>query len=110
MAFSKANKYNKEEQWVNHYTRAISYPARQEILKKLYTDGPCTVNELRMNHLISKATFSEHLKILRNSHLITFKEEFPSTYYALDSEQFNQAKKYLGDFLDFFGNQEIGPG
>jgi ArsR family transcriptional regulator len=110
MAFSKANKYNKDEQFVNHYSRAISYPARQEILKKLYKDGPCTVNELLKDQPISKATFSQHLKNLRDSHLITYKEVFPSTYYIMDMEQFYLAKKYLTDFLDFFGNQEISPG
>jgi len=109
MAFSKANRYNTNEQIVNHYTRAISYPARQEILKKLFKDGPCTVNELRKNHPISRATFSDHLKNLRASQLISCKEVFPSTYYTMDMEKFNLARKYITDFFDFFGNLKIDP-
>ena len=102
MAFSKANKYNQDEQFVNNSARAISYPARQEILKKLSKDGPCTVNELFKNQPISRATFSEHLKNLRESHLITCKEEFPSTIYDLDREMFNLARKSIADFFGFF--------
>jgi DNA-binding transcriptional ArsR family regulator len=100
MAHSKANRYELECQILNHFFRAISHPARQKIIKKLRKDEPCRVTELSKNHPISRATFSDHLKILTEAHMILGKEEFPYTYYSLNKARLLEAKKIINDFFD----------
>jgi|SoiMethySBSTD1v2_1073268.scaffolds.fasta_scaffold271469_2 Predicted transcriptional regulators len=100
MAHSKANRYELECQILNHFFRAISHPARQKIIKKLRKDEPCRVNELSKNHPISKSTFSGHLKILVEAHMIVGKEEYPFTIYTLDKGRLLEAKKIILDFFE----------
>ena len=100
MARSKANRYELECQILYHFFRAISHPARQKIIKKLCKDDPCQVNELSKNHPISRSTFSGHLKILMEAHMIFGKEEFPHTYYSLNRDRLLEVKKIINDFFD----------
>jgi len=100
MARSKANRYELECQILNHFFRAISHPARQKIIKKLCKDSPCRVKELLKNHPISRATFSDHLKVLIEAHMIFGKEDFPHTFYSLNKERLLEVKKIIKDFFD----------
>lgn len=99
MAFKRIYQYTEEEQKVYLYAFAISYPVRQRILKKLKQTGLCTVQELFKNHRIAKSTFSDHLKILKESGLVVCHEEYPFTYYCLDLKMLEDAIRYLGDFM-----------
>lgn len=99
-AFSKANRYEMEFQILNHFFRAISHPARQKIIKKLCKDQPCQVKELSKNHPISKATFSDHLKVLTKANMISGKEDYPHTYYSINKERLLEAKKIIDDFFE----------
>lgn len=100
MAFSKANRYRMECQLVYHFLRAILHPARQEIIKKLRKVGSCKVKELSKNHPICRATFSDHLKLLRKEGIIIPRESYPHTYYKLDIKKLKEVKKIINKFFD----------
>ena len=100
MAFSKANRYEVECQILNHFFRSISHPARQKIIKKLCRDEPCEVKKLAKNHPISRSTFSEHLKLLREAQMISAREEYPFTYYTLNKARLLAAKKIIKKYFD----------
>ena len=106
MAFSKADQYELTDQRSNELLKAISYPARQKILKQLNQQGRCNVKELSKNHPISKPAMSYHLEILRTAHLIIWEEKFPHTYYELNWEVIAEAKALFIHFFDGFEKKD----
>jgi DNA-binding transcriptional ArsR family regulator len=100
MAHSKADHYEKEFQLISELLKAISYPGRQKIIKKLRFEGTLTVKQLRQTHPISGPAFTGHLKILIKVRFVEWKEEFPYTYYSLDLERLREAKKLVYEFFE----------
>ncbi|MDQ3018018.1 MAG: helix-turn-helix domain-containing protein [Bacteroidota bacterium] len=99
MAFSKSGLYEKDYQLLSGIGRAFSHSARLQIMDHLGVEGICSVEELHRNHHISQGSFSDHLKILREAHLVEWEERYPYTYYWLHEENFLFAKKMLMEYL-----------
>ncbi|HZV67978.1 MAG TPA: helix-turn-helix transcriptional regulator [Saprospiraceae bacterium] len=99
MAFSKSHLYPKDDQITSAFAKALSHSARLVIIRKLVKDGPCRVGKLLLNHPISKATLSKHLKILRDAKLVKWRERFPFTIYKVDRKNLALAEGYLKSFF-----------
>lgn len=99
MAFSKSNRYPKDDQILSSFAKAFGHPARVSIIRKLSRDGPCSVEEILKNHPISQPALSTHLEILRKNHLVEFNEKFPRIYYVVVEKNINLAKSYLTTFF-----------
>lgn len=100
MAFSRAYLYARHDQKTSHFAKAICHPARLNILRKLYLDGPCTVEALKKQQPLSQPSISQHLKILRELDLVTFKEVCPYTYYRLNMKRFLEAENCIKDYFN----------
>ncbi len=100
MAFSKADQYAPDEQMVGKYCRSIMHPARQRILKQLKREGILTVDEIGKGHPIMPSTVSNHLGVLSEPPLILANEEYPYTYYNINLEEVERARKAINDFFD----------
>ena len=100
MAFNRAYLYNDRDQQLSFYAHAIAYPARSRIILQLSDEEVLTVEELNILHPLSKSTLSQHLKILRNTELVDFREEFPFTYYSLNQKNISRLKREFKHFLD----------
>lgn len=99
MAFSKSKLYPDDDQIISGFMKALDHPARLQILRRLAKEGPITVEELREDHPICRSALSGHLRTLRKADLVTWKEKYPSTYYAINGKAITIAEKYLGDFF-----------
>ena len=100
MAFSKNHLYNPNDQITANYFHAFSHGARILIMKQLLTLGPSCVQTIAQDHPIHKESLSDHLKILRNNHLVEWQEKYPYTFYAAHEENLKIAEKHLTDFLE----------
>ncbi len=101
MAFSKSNQYLEEIHHLSEFMKAFGHSARIQIIESLCRDGICSVEELHRNHPIARSTFSDHMEILRNCHLVLWEERFPYTYYRVNVEVLLYAIKLI---KKFFGN------
>jgi ArsR family transcriptional regulator len=99
MAFSKSKLYQKEDQAVSLYAKALGHPARLAILLQLALEGESSVENITRHHPLSQAAMSDHLGILRRAGMINYEERFPYTFYRLDKKNQEQAEKYIGDFF-----------
>lgn len=72
--------------------KALAHPLRLAILDAL-RDGEKTVSQLQELTGGEQATMSQHLKILRQNHFVTFRKEGTQAYY-----RFEDPEVYL--FLD----------
>lgn len=102
MAFSKHSLYRKESQLVGGFARALAYAGRIEILLKLESEGPITVDELAQGHPICMETLSQHLKILRMAHLVIAEEKYPYTFYRVHNANLKKAREAFALFFNQF--------
>ncbi|HZV43928.1 MAG TPA: helix-turn-helix transcriptional regulator [Saprospiraceae bacterium] len=102
MAFSKQSLYSRELQIISGFMKALSFPGRLEILLKLESEGPLTVNQLAKGHPICRETISQHLKILRKAHLVIADERYPYTLYRVHVANMRKARKALDWFFKHF--------
>lgn len=102
MAFSKLNLYDPNDQITCGFMKGFAYPARLDILRRLQHEGPLCVQILAQGYPISKETLSDHLKILRETHLVNWEEKYPYTFYTLDAKNMEMAIQYILSFLNLF--------
>lgn len=84
MAFSKAHRFNPADYHYSLLLRALCHPARIAILRKLHNHGPCTFKFLQKGMYIAEPTVSQHLKILRDMHIVYAEQQTPITVYWLN--------------------------
>lgn len=102
MAFSKHSLYKIDSQFLGGFARAIGYSGRIEILLTLEEEGPMRVKELAKSHPICKETLSQHLRILREAHLVIAEESFPYTYYRVHEANLAKAREAFAEFFKHF--------
>jgi len=84
--------------------KAISHPARIEILQKIANHGSCICGEIVEHLPLAQATVSQHLKALKEAGLICGEIDGPRSCYCIDYTQFSELKNLLDSF---FVNVEI---
>jgi len=89
MAFSKAHRFNPSDYHYSLLCRALCHPARLAILRKLANDGSCEVKRLIAGMPISRAAASQHLKILREMHIVKCEQRYPTVIYWLNEDLSN---------------------
>lgn len=101
MAISKKEKFNDTDIWISDIAKALSHPARVEILKILSGSNVCMCGDIVDLLPLSQATVSQHLKELKRVELITGEIEGPKVCYCLNNKTIKKAKK---EFENLFKN------
>ena len=86
MAFSKAHRFEQSDFHFSLVCHALSHPARIAILRMLQEHSRLPVNRLRQGIPLGNSAFSQHLKILREMHILQCEEKFLTIYYWLNPE------------------------
>ncbi len=78
-----------EEQMANLATfcKALGHPLRLEILQALRTEERCACGDLVARLPVAQSTVSQHLKVLKQSGLVSSEAAGPSTYYCVDQHR-----------------------
>ncbi len=95
MAFSKFDIFHLGEKELATVGRGISHPARIRILDCLLKNPGLTPSQLTELLPLSFPTVSQHLKILRNTHLVSYEEIYPNVYYSLNSQNSASIKELI---------------
>lgn len=66
---------------------AIADPTRRTLLEKLRS-GPQTVGRLAEGLPVSRPAVSQHLKVLKDAKLVSFRSEGTANIYALEKDGF----------------------
>jgi DNA-binding transcriptional ArsR family regulator len=84
---------------------ALADPTRRRILEKL-RQGPCAVSEIAANLPVSRPAVSQHLKLLKETGLVTERREGTRHYFALAPGGLGELRAYVdglwGDALAAF--------
>ena len=84
MAFSKAHRFAQSDFHFSLVCHALSHPARIAILRMLQKHTKLPVDRLKRGIPLGNSAFSQHLKILREMHILQCEEQFPTVYYWLN--------------------------
>ena len=81
--------------------RAIADPTRRAILDRLRA-GPAPVNDLAADFAQSRPAISKHLRVLRESRLVTEQKVGRERFYALDPAPLQRAAGWLEGYRTFW--------
>jgi len=95
MAFSKKDRFTPEEVWLADVAKALSHPARINILKILSARDVCMCGEIVDLLPLSQSTVSQHLRELKRVGLIRGEIEGPKVCYCVDDQTLARAKHAL---------------
>ena len=84
--------------------KALSHPARLEILHTLARRGACFCGEIVDVMPLSQATVSQHLKTLKNAGLITGETDGPKSCYCINTTTMRELRKRFGQLFGSFEN------
>lgn len=76
--------------------KALAHPARMQIVRYLSDNPQCITGDIVDVLPLAQATVSQHLKVLRESGLITGTIEGPATCYCLDEGNVAWFKRKVG--------------
>ncbi|MFM6974435.1 MAG: ArsR/SmtB family transcription factor [Agromyces sp.] len=73
---------------------------RQALVGTAGQTGESSVSEIVTSLEISQPTVSKHLKVLRDTDLVSVREDGQHRYYRLNSEPLEEVQDWLIEFLD----------
>ncbi len=90
MAQSKKDSFNLEDLQLAEFAKALSHPARIEILRVLAKKNSCICGEIVDVMPLAQSTVSQHLKELQKAGLISGEIEGPRSCYCINWENLNK--------------------
>jgi DNA-binding transcriptional ArsR family regulator len=99
MAYSKKDDFEARHARLAELAKALSHPARIEILKKLADCNECICGEIVEVLPLAQSTVSQHLKALKDAGLIQGKIEGPRSCYCINKTTIRELETLLNRFL-----------
>ncbi len=81
--------------------RAIADPMRRRILERL-ADGEQPASELAAEFDVTFSAVSQHLKLLRDSHLVSERRDGRQRIYRLEPKPLEDVSQWIGHFERFW--------
>lgn len=108
MAFAKTGEFSKEAVFIADIAKALSHPARVEIVKVLTERKACICGDIVEVLPLAQATVSQHLKELKRAGIIKGEVEGPRTCYCIDEESIGKIANAFEKFLIEIKTTKLG--
>ena len=106
MVQSKTSLFDKELAEKAELFKALSHPARLQILKFLSETNSCITGDISDEIPLGRTTVNQHLKELKNAGLIQGHIEGVKTMYCINPDRLNDLKQLLVSFLNEIQNED----
>lgn len=100
MVVSKTELFNEALQKKANLFKALSHPARLQILQFLAQTKTCISGDISDELPLSRTTVNQHLKELKDAGLIKGHIEGVKMKYCLDAQKVNEMKTLLSSYLE----------
>ncbi|MBL7969015.1 MAG: winged helix-turn-helix transcriptional regulator [Prolixibacteraceae bacterium] len=100
MVVSKTDLFDEALQEKANLFKALSHPARLQILQFLAATKNCISGDISDELPLSRTTVNQHLKELKDAGLIKGHIEGVKMKYCLDAQKVNEMKTLLTSFLE----------
>lgn len=102
MGVTKTESFNKAQNEIANYAKALGHPARVAIIQHLLKTNQCICNDLVDLLPLSQATISQHLKELKSIGIIKGEVEGTSVCYCIDKVKWNKINSVFNKIFDAF--------
>lgn len=99
MGLTKTAIFNKEQNELALYLKAIAHPARIAILQRILQSNTCICGDLVNELGLAQATISQHLKELKNAGIIQGTIEGVTVCYCINPKTWKLLEKQLSNFF-----------
>jgi len=99
MVVPKTELFNHELQQRANLFKALSHPARLQILQYLVQTRKCLTGDISEHFPLTRATVNQHMKELNNAGLIFGRKEGAKIVYCLDVKRIKDMEVILSGFL-----------
>lgn len=99
MVVPKSALFDNELQQRANLFKALSHPARLQILQFLAQTRTCLTGDISEHFPLTRATVNQHIKELNNAGLIFGRKEGAKIVYCLDIEKIKEMVSLLTGFL-----------
>ena len=100
MAIARKEDFQRKENDLADFAKALSHPARMAILMTLAEKRECICGDLVTNLPLSQSTVSQHLKALKEAGLIKGMIDGPRSRYCIDWKVFGRYQRLMGDWAE----------
>jgi len=91
---------NADDEAVARKLAALAHPARLRLLRQLGSADSCCVKDLVRRAGLAQSTVSQHLKVLVEAELVTFRPERQSSRYSINAQALRELVGVIGQTLD----------
>jgi len=100
MVQAKSKLFPRESQALANIFKALSHPARIDIIKFLAEEKACFTGEITDEIPLGRTTINQHLAELKKVGLIKGQVDGTRVHYCLNYTIFNVLKDYMTHFID----------
>lgn len=100
MGISKTNLFSEDQNQMANMAKALSHPARIAILEHLLKTNACINSDLVNELGLAQATISQHLKELKQLHIIQGTIEGKSINYCINPNTWKNFKTAFNTLFD----------
>ncbi|MDO9510491.1 MAG: metalloregulator ArsR/SmtB family transcription factor [Bacteroidales bacterium] len=93
-------KYSSLQNDLARFSKALSHPARVQIMEILLSQSCCYSGDMATEIPIARSTLSQHLTELKNAGLIDGEIELPRIRYCVNTENWEKARILFLSFFD----------
>ncbi|PJZ64371.1 transcriptional regulator [Leptospira wolffii] len=95
MGITKTELFNKRQNRIASYAKALGHPARIAILESILKRKACICGDLVEELNLAQATVSQHLKALKDIGIIKGSIEGPSICYCINEKVWIEIREYF---------------
>ena len=107
MSNNKKNIFSGESLKLAVFAKAVSHPARIEILRILAEKNSCICGEIVLEIPLAQSTVSQHLKELKSAGLISGEIDGPRSCYCLNGDGIAEMSELFGDLFSMINTENI---
>jgi len=100
MGKSKTQSFSEESNTLAEVAKALSHPARIEILKFLLNAESCVCGDIVSTLPLSQSTVSQHLKALKDAGIVKGSIAGPNVCYCIDPFVWSKFSDMLATFFN----------
>ncbi|GBF37143.1 ArsR/SmtB family transcription factor [Leptospira johnsonii] len=99
MGITKTELFNKRQNKIASYAKALGHPARIAILESILKRKACICGDLVEELGLAQATISQHLKALKDVGILQGTIDGPSICYCINKKTWEEIGGYFAPFL-----------
>ena len=102
MGLSKTEQFNRKQNQLAKYAKALGHPARIAIIEQILKARQCICNDLVEKLPLSQSTVSQHLKELKQAGIVKGEIDGAKMCYCINPKVWEKAKETMNELFNAY--------